>query len=161
VKHVIKRAGDKIWYISGNEALLDEIKALWEELNQHHMERSIDFNQHYSDMTFEKRKQALLNKAEKGEMRVDLAVDEESGNKVGYCISSIDDEKTGEIESIYVAEQFRRQGTGNELILKALAWMDQKGAEKKTVAVGAGNEEAFSFYRKYGFLPRKTILEQT
>ena len=43
---------------------------------------------------------------------------------------------------------------------KALAWMDEKGAVKKVVAVAAGNEQAFNFYERYGFVPRKTVLEQ-
>lgn len=43
---------------------------------------------------------------------------------------------------------------------KALCWMEQEGAVQKIVDVGAGNEAAFGFYAKYGFLPRKTVLKQ-
>jgi ribosomal protein S18 acetylase RimI-like enzyme len=46
------------------------------------------------------------------------------------------------------------------LMQKALAWMDEKAAEKKVVAVGVGNEYALGFYARYGFCPRKTVLEQ-
>lgn len=156
-----EKMSGKIWYVSGNEALLDEAKMLWEALNQHHLECSRDFKQYYLDMTWEKRKHALMRKAEDGEMHLDLAMDEALGKTVGYCISSINtEEQTGEVESIYVDEAFRKRGIGSELMLKALAWMDQKGAEKKTVAVAAGNEEVFNFYRKFGFVMRKTVLEQ-
>jgi diamine N-acetyltransferase len=156
-----EKMSGKIWYVSGNEALLDEVKTLWEALNQHHLECSRDFKQYYLDMTWEKRKHALMRKAEGGEMHLDLAMDEALGKTVGYCISSVNtEEKTGEVESIFVDEVFRKRGIGSELMLKALAWMDQKGAETKVVAVGAGNEEAFNFYRKFGFVTRKTVLEK-
>jgi ribosomal protein S18 acetylase RimI-like enzyme len=38
--------------------------------------------------------------------------------------------------------------------------MDKEGAAEKIVEVGAGNEQAWGFYEKYGFLPRKTVLKQ-
>jgi len=43
---------------------------------------------------------------------------------------------------------------------EALVWMVAKGTESKIVAVGAGNEQAFGFYMRFGFEPRKTVLEQ-
>ncbi len=61
-------------------------------------------------MTFEKRKADLLKKAASGKMRVDLAFDEVSGRNVGYCVSSINQEKTGEIESIFVDAAYRGMG---------------------------------------------------
>jgi ribosomal protein S18 acetylase RimI-like enzyme len=70
----------------------------------------------------------------------------------------VNSEKIGEIESIFVCEAFR--GVGDSLIKNALAWMDQKGAETKTVEVSVGNEPAFDFYGRYDFLPRKTVLLQ-
>jgi ribosomal protein S18 acetylase RimI-like enzyme len=51
-------------------------------------------------------------------------------------------------------------GIGDSLMKKALSWMDQKGAMAKIVEVGTGNEQAFNFYARYGFLPRKTVLKQ-
>ncbi len=51
-------------------------------------------------MTFEKRKAILLKKAQGGKIRVDLAIDEVSGEKVGYCASSVDISRVGENESI-------------------------------------------------------------
>lgn len=42
----------------------------------------------------------------------------------------------------------------------AITWMDEMGAHTKTVSVAVGNEKAFSFYERFGFYPRKTLLEQ-
>jgi ribosomal protein S18 acetylase RimI-like enzyme len=49
---------------------------------------------------------------------------------------------------------------GGSLMKKALSWMGQIGALEKVVEVSSGNEAAFGFYRRYGFLPRKTVLKQ-
>jgi ribosomal protein S18 acetylase RimI-like enzyme len=43
---------------------------------------------------------------------------------------------------------------------KALAWLNGKGAKKKIVSVAVGNEQAYGFYSRFGFLPRRTLLEQ-
>jgi diamine N-acetyltransferase len=151
----------KIKYFSGKESRLDDVKELWEKLNQHHFRLSPNFKPYYAAMTFPKRKQALLQKAAKGEMRVDIAMDAKKNLKVGYCISSLDSEGTGEIESIYVLEAYRGLGIGDELMKAALSWMQAKQATKKIVIVGAGNEQALGFYERYGFHIRKTMLEQT
>jgi len=150
----------KIRYIHGDQILLDQIKLLWEELNEHHCQHSPNFKDHYNRMTFEKRKSDLLKKSLLGEMRVDLAVDETSGCAVGYCVSSLIGEKIGEIESIFVNIEYRGLGIGDSLIKNALSWMDKEGATEKIVEVGDGNEQAFGFYARYGFLPRKTVLKQ-
>ena len=147
-------------FIYGNEDFLDQIRVLWKALNTHHLSSSANFKQHYLDMTFEKRKADLLKKAASGKMRVELAIDEATGQKVGYCVSSLNQEKIGEVESIFVDSNYRGLGIGDSLMKKALCWMDQEGATAKIVEVASGNEEAFCFYVKYGFLPRKTLLKQ-
>lgn len=150
----------KMHYVCGDERMLDDIAELWDGLRNHHQSHSKDFKQYYAELTFERRKVALLEKTRGGKIRVDVAFDEASGGKVGYCISSINQSKIGEVNSIYVAQDHRRLTVGDALMRKALAWMDAEGAESKIVEVGAGNEEAFSFYARYGFVPRSTLLKQ-
>jgi diamine N-acetyltransferase len=147
-------------FIHGNQALLDQVRALWEALNSHHLGLSTNFRQHYKNMTFEKRKAGLLKKAKGGELHVDIALDLATGRAVGYLISCVNLEKTGEIESVYVDPAYRHKGVGAELMRNALAWMDQKGAMEKVVEVSVGNEAAWGFYGRFGFLPRKTLLKQ-
>ncbi len=149
----------RVKFIDGDESLLDEIGVLWEALNSHHLELSANFKLHYQDITFEKRKADLLKKAAAGKMRVDLAVDE-NGQNVGYCVSSLNQDAIGEVESIFVDADHRRSGIGDSLMKKTLCWLDQQGAVTKIVEVASGNEEAFCFYEKYGFHPRKTLLKQ-
>jgi len=61
---------------------------------------------------------------------------------------------------VFVNPAFRGLGVGDALMRKALAWMDKQGAVDKIVEVGVGNEQAFGFYSRYGFYPRKTVLKQ-
>jgi ribosomal protein S18 acetylase RimI-like enzyme len=150
----------KIEYICGNEALLDRIRLLWQSLNRYHLDLSPFFKQDYAEMNFEKRKGYWLKKAVSAELRVDIAVDVTTGQNVGYCVSSVDEEKTGEIESLFVDFNYRGCGIGDSLMRTVLAWMDGKGTVAKIVEVAAGNERAFSFYNRYGFLTRKTVLKQ-
>ncbi|PKG31233.1 N-acetyltransferase, partial [Methanoregula sp.] len=49
---------------------------------------------------------------------------------------------------------------GSELVSRALAWFREGHAQRIRVSVADGNEAAFAFYRKFGFFPRMTVLEQ-
>ncbi len=150
----------KVKFIEGNESLLDQIKPLWEELNNHHLALSKDFKAYYLEMTFQKRKADLLRKSAIGRMRVDVAIAESTGENIGYCVTSLNAQGVGEIKSIFVKEAYRRRGIGAAFMRKALAWLDQMGSVEKIVEVAAGNEKAWVFYARYGFLPRKTMLKQ-
>ena len=66
----------------------------------------------------------------------------------------------GEIESIYIEPDYRGSGIGDNLMKRALRWMDEYPVDKKVLTVGAGNEEVFAFYSRHNFYPRTTILEQ-
>ena len=151
----------KIEYLETDEQGLDSIGHLWQKLIEYHKERSPQhFSGHYTMITFDLRKKQLLEKSGKGSMRIDLARDTETGKLVGYCVSTILGDKQGEIESIYIEESYRHSGIGDNFMKKALHWMDGLSVKKKIVGVGAGNEEVFSFYSRYSFYPRATILEQ-
>jgi ribosomal protein S18 acetylase RimI-like enzyme len=156
-EHLVNKPRFK--YVHGDGGMLDEIKVLWETLNRHHLSVSPYFKDYYLTLTFEERKRAILQRASGGEVRVDLALDA-SGELVGYCVSSIDRWLTGEIDSIFVGAKYRGQGIGRALMEKALAWLNGKGAKKKIVSVAVGNEQAYGFYSRFGFLPRRTLLEQ-
>lgn len=149
-----------ITYRSGDQALLDDIQALWEALNQHHQQAAVNFKAHYEKNTFEMRKKNLLLKAKNGQMRIEIAVDQETAQNVGYCISRVEFSGDAEMESLYVLETYRGLGLGEKLLSNAIDWMDEMGAHTKTVSVAVGNEKAFSFYERFGFYPRKTLLEQ-
>lgn len=137
-------------------AELERIKPLWLELNRHHYESSRAFKDHFRGQTFEKRTKALFTNEK--QLFIEIATDVKSTKPIGYCVSSIDNEHRGEIESLYVLLPYRTRGVGGRLVKDALQHLSDNGVHEVSVAVAAGNEDAFSFYGKFGFAPRMHIL---
>lgn len=148
-----------IVYITGGMELLDAVGPLWEKLNAYHAERSPYFASEHVRMTYAERKVYFQTLAQSAELRVDLAHDSETGRYVGYCVSAVT-AGSGAVESIYIESGYRGQGIGDTLMQRTLAWMDDHYVPIKRVVVAAGNEEAFGFYARYGFRPRRIILQQ-
>jgi len=149
---------ENITYRFGGVELLDTIQPLWEKLNQHHAEISTHFGTEFQSKTFGERKSALLEKYAAGEIRIDFAQSQQVA--IGYLMSAIDSKGVGEIESIYIEESFRRQAIGEELMHRALVWLDGQNVHTKVIAVAVGNEQAYSFYERFGFFPRVMMLKQ-
>ncbi|MGD1120142.1 MAG: GNAT family N-acetyltransferase [Dehalococcoidales bacterium] len=151
----------KITYIHTGEQDLDLIADLWCKLRLHHKERAPEVLKGYFDkVTFDERKSQLLEKSKNGGLLIDLAKDSSTGAVIGYCVSTVNENKHGEIESIFIEEPFRRQHIGDHFMQSALKWMDARSVTRKIIGVGAGNEEVFGFYRRYGFYTRVHILTQ-
>jgi diamine N-acetyltransferase len=147
-----------IGYTVMDERGLDQIGPLWQKLNDHHRERSPHHAAHYVGMTFEVRKKHLLEKSQKGSMRIDIARDADTHETVGYCVSTVSENHQGEIDSIFIEQDYRRHGIGDRLMKRALGWMNELCITQRMVEVAAGNEEVFAFYHWYGFYPKSTIL---
>lgn len=139
---------------------IERIRPLWVQLNRHHHANARAFRDIYAGWTFDDRKAYFTTVAQKGSLRIDLAFDPEHGRYAGYCISSLSKDRAGEIESIYVDETYRMLGIGTNLLTRALTWLNNNGSIRNRVSVADGNEAAFPFYRKFGFYPRMTVLEQ-
>ncbi len=82
------------------------------------------------------------------------------GNAIGYCISTIDREQIGEIDSLFVLPEWRGMALGHTLITRSLNWLREQGVQRTRLSVAAGNEQVFGSYAKHGFFPAKIILEQ-
>ncbi|NLE04043.1 MAG: GNAT family N-acetyltransferase [Crenarchaeota archaeon] len=150
----------EIDYIIGDETLLDRIEPLWLGLNQQTISDSLSFKPYYRALTFDKRKTVLMQKAQAAVLRVELAIDKSTNHPVGYCVTSLDNAGTGEIESIYVDKAFRGLKIGDTLMKSALAWLEKQGSASRQVSIAAGNENACRFYERYGFRTRRTVMEQ-
>jgi len=150
-----------ITYISGREELLDAVEPLWHKLIEHHKVRSEHFRHEFEAINFDIRKRMLDDKARDGMVLVELAEDYATKTAIGYCISSINRFKQGELESIFVEAEFRGQGIGETLIQRALNWMDEQGTYSNVIVAAVGNEEVLGFYARFGFLPRQILLKQT
>jgi len=142
---------------SGND--LDIVKPLWEKLNELHESLSSDFKQLYQEMNWKKRKIQLVNKS--ANMLVECAIENNSNQIIAYCISTIDkaNEKTGEVDSLFVEKNYRHTGIGKQLVQNALNWLMIQNTEIQKLSVAAGNETVMEFYKQLGFYPRNTVLQ--
>jgi ribosomal protein S18 acetylase RimI-like enzyme len=148
-----------IEYVEGAQELLWLIQPLWQDLRIYHKDKSKYFADFYANKKFKDRVNELTDDSKVG-IRVNSVKDKDTGQYIGYCISTINKEMIGEIDSLYVEKEYRKCGIGNELMTRALKWMDKNNVKSKIVIVGDGNEEVIDFYNHYGFRIRKTVLEQ-
>ncbi len=150
----------EIEYTSGSVQLIDRLKELWHELNEHHIRISTHFSADFKKFTFDARMSSLKKKSEEGDLFIDIAVYTKSNEDIGYCISSVNSDNQGEIDSIYIKPEFRNLGIASELMNRAISWLDSNNVDEKNIGVVAGNERTYKFYSKFGFLPRIILLRQ-
>lgn len=150
---------NNIEVISGSKEFLEYVEPLWEKLNNHHKANSTKFVERYEKFTFRKRKNSFLA-YKKENIKIYLVRDILKNKYVGYCISTINSGSVGEISSLYIEPEYRKQGIGDMLITKALEWLDSNKVNTKIIGVAEGNDNVIKFYEKYGFYSRTTILEQ-
>ncbi|MEX2442497.1 MAG: GNAT family N-acetyltransferase [Alkalispirochaeta sp.] len=139
---------------------IDTIAPLWRKLNAHHARHSPDFSEVFRGIDFESRIRRL--RRHRKLLRV-IVADVPGGGPVGYAIGSITDTydtQRGELDSMYVEEEWRGQGIGRELTSSILNWLDGSGITNIIIAVAAGNEEAIEFYGRLGFAPRAITLRR-
>lgn len=144
--------------IIGGLELLPQVKTLWEGLREHHSNISKNFSQSIRKRSFEDRVADFEGKASNHIFRIELIKIYATRSHIGYCISSLSNELVGEIESIFIEEDYRGLHIGDMLMKNALNWMDEHNAKTKRISVMAGNN-VLKFYEKYGFKVRSHILE--
>lgn len=152
---------ERFEFSAGGAELLERIRPLWEELNRYQGERSTHYAEEFAGFSFPFRRRRLEEKARRGALRVEVARERGAARDAAYCVSSVTPDGTGEIDSLFVVERLRGRGLGSELVRRALGWMDVAGAAVQTVIVAEGNEQAFGFYAKFGFLPFSSTLART
>ena len=136
---------------------IDKIKPLWESLNRVHLDDSVFFKDHYSAFTFEKR--SARWKTMSDEDILIIVAETKDKELIGYCVSTMDEMKEGEIDSLFVYAEYRRLGVGKTLTEKSLEWLRSKNCKSIRLAVSYGHESVLGFYEKIGFFPRMTVLE--
>jgi len=145
-----------IEYKQGGKELLNEIQSLWENLNEHHADKSTHFKERFKSFTFEWRI-GKLTENEDRKINVILVRDKDNEKNIGYCLSSVI-EPYSEIESLYINPEYRGLNIGEKLMTDSLQWINSHEVEDIMIGVAGGNEDAFGFYEKFGFYPRVTKL---
>ncbi len=150
---------DHLEYIQGGKELLDFVQPLWEKLNKYHEVHSKTFPEKFRQQTFATRKSKFLND-ENVDLKIDLVKDKETNIYIGYCISTVNREGIGEVDSLYIEQDYRKFGLGDKFMTKALEWLEHKQVKTKIIGVAEGNDAALDFYKRYNFYTRRIILEQ-
>jgi ribosomal protein S18 acetylase RimI-like enzyme len=138
---------------------IELIKPLWEKLNSIHFNKSVHFKSKYEKFTFDRRMESIHKKAQNGIIRIDMLLDSDTGNYIGYCLSSIED-NLGEIESIFIESQYRKFKLGDRLMRSALNWFEFNLVTNIQINVVYANNEALPFYERYGFHIGNYILKR-
>jgi ribosomal protein S18 acetylase RimI-like enzyme len=149
-----------IEYVEKDKKDLDSFAPLWEKLREHQRIRSPHFAEHYARRTWKRRSAELLQKSESGGPHVYIATYLDTKELIGYCVSIVSSDKQGQLESIYIEPNYRQSGIGDQLMRRALSWMNKMHAKTKTLTMGVGNEEVLTFYSRYGFYPKHIVVEQ-
>lgn len=135
------------------------IKPLWEKLNLIHFNKSVYFKSKYEKFKFEKRMESINRRSENGTVKLDVILDNDTMEYVGYCLSSIED-NIGEIESIFIEKQYRGYKLGDKLMINALNWFESNSITNVQINVVYANYEAIPFYERYGFYVGNYILKR-
>lgn len=98
-----------------------------------------------------------------------LAAVDDNNTLMGYafCIfeqvsndNILVDDKSLYIDDLCVDERFRGQGVGKALYLAVRDFAAKNGCRNLTLNVWSCNTQALEFYKRCGFTPRKTVMEQ-
>lgn len=135
------------------------IKPLWEKLNLIHFNKSVYFKSKYEKFKFEKRMESINRISENGTVKLDVILDNDTMEYVGYCLSLIED-NIGEIESIFIEKQYRGYKLGDKLMINALNWFESNSITNVQINVVYANDEVIPFYERYGFYVGNYILKR-
>jgi len=144
---------EPINYITGGAELVDRLEPLWNKLRLLHSSCSLYFSDAFLSVSYNDRKVSFLDESKK----LFIIIANCEGIDIGYCVASVSSNK-GEIESIYVDENYRGLKIGTELMNQSLAWIARHGIESSELYVAVGNERAIKFYEQFDFYPRTIKL---
>lgn len=142
--------------IQGGWELLDRVEPLWNQQRDFHFALAPQWKQGMT-REFSDRRLALIAKGTHGHLIVLASLD---GRDVGYGISTIEANGRGELDSLFVAPQFRNQGVGDGLMKVTLQWFAGRGIEDVAIEALVCNEGAVRFYVRYGYQPRSVIMKR-
>ncbi len=145
-------------FIDGGTELINEIKPLWEALNLYHQNKAEHFKEKIKENTFENRHKKFFS----GEFKVfvEIVRVNDQVQPIGYCISSLSDDGIGEIDSLFIEDEYRGYILGEALMNNALKWLKSNNSKTNRIKVAEGNEAVLNFYKKFGFETRYYILEE-
>lgn len=91
------------------------------------------------------------------DMGVGFLVAEKDNYVIGYVMFWIKYEYQGHIISIAVDKNYRREGVGTELLVKAIAILSMLTIDAIYLEVREGNVSAVRFYERFNFLRDRVV----
>ena len=92
---------------------------------------------------------------------------EEEGVLLGFCSVQVEtaprvlvETARAEITELLVRPGARRRGIGQALVAATEAWIRERGVERATLRVAAGNSEAEAFWRALGYADFMAVLQR-
>ncbi len=137
---------------AGGAELIGLTKPLWEKQKTYHLGIDRLSPENYVDLSFEERAIRIQKKG--AHLTTLLAEDRTTDHLIGYSLATINLEGVGEIDSVFVEENYRGKGVGTALIKATLVWMEENKVQKTKLHVLDVNQSAVSLYRTLGFEPR-------
>lgn len=146
----------------GSSELLKSCNTLWELFIRNQAQNAGEMSVGVEEYIRNLRDYGLSQKTQNGKLHVQIVSVSGQKEPIGFCITSMTKEKIGEVEALFVAENYQGNKLGSQLFEKALAWMEKEGAIEQRLVVVVGNEKVFNFYAKYGFfLGYSTLFRAT
>ena len=100
----------------------------------------------------------LVAKTSDGKVHIQLVYTQAKDNPIGFCITSLSSNRIGEVEALYILDEYQGNNLGTTLLQRSLQWMEAHNVLEQKLTVAAGNEQVFSFYQKFRFYPGYTTL---
>jgi ribosomal-protein-alanine N-acetyltransferase len=114
------------------------------------LERGVREAPHWAEEIY---REALQN--DEGDVRRCLLLAEVDRRLVGFAMAKVarlGDEVAGELESVAVASETRRQGVGLALCAAVMVWCGEAGAGHVELEVRVGSSGAITLYEGLGFI---------
>lgn len=108
-----------------------------------------------SSFRYDLRRDCFLVYEREGEVAGYVIVDVESAPP---WLSVLEGETYGHVLDLAVADEYRREGIGEELLHRALNYLRERGIDRVKLEVRVGNDPAMNLYEKVGF-ERDRVLE--
>ncbi len=142
----------------GSSELLSSCDNLWELFISNQTQNAGEMSAGIEEYIRTLKNGGLLNKTKHGRLHVQLVKVNDNDEPIAFCVTSITEDRVGEVEALFVLESYRENKLGAKLFSKALSWMENEGVVEQKLVVGVGNEKVFDFYAKYNFFPGYTTL---
>ena len=139
-----------------DKSKIDRLKPLWECQKKYHVLISRNFSEERQNVIFEDRKKEILEECK--HIKIDLVISKKTDEEIGYCLSTIDHQQKGELDSLFIKEGFRKSGIGKKLVLMSIDWMEEFNVKRKSLFVIPENQGAIRFYESLGFKQRSIHL---